>query len=215
MNRQFVDYCKSSICQGKKSLKANEQNEEIRAQYQEQTAAIAPRRFIFIDEFGCNKSMTRLYGRAFGGDRAIGSVPSNYGTKTSVIAAMGLRGIVATMTIIGSIDGPAFDGYVKSFLVSQLKKGDVIILDNYKVHLSKFAKELIESVGAEIIFLPPYSPDLNPIENCFSKVKSVLRSVAARTNLLLRRAVNFAFDSVIPQDIIGWFTHCGYLSPPI
>ena len=159
---------------------------------------------------GMNTSMTRLYGRAIGGERAIDKILSKNKGNTSVIGAMRLTGIVSTMRIEGSVDGSAFNSFIESFLLPQLKPGDVVLMDNAKVHLSKKAEKLILAVKARIIFLPPYSPDLAPIEKLWSKVKQYLRSVKARTKRKLYNAFTKACDTVSLSNIKGWFSNSGY-----
>lgn len=184
----------------------------MRQEFRKETELLDPRSLIFLDEFGINTRMSRLYGRARGGERAIGKVPGNYGKNTSVIGTLGLRGIVATMSIDGSVDGEVFDTFIEKMLVPKLKSGDIILMDRLKVHLSERVKQLTSSANASIILLPPHSPELSPIENCISKVKGFLRSAEARTKRALNKALALAFEIVTLEDIRGWFKHCGYQS---
>ena len=154
--------------------------------------------------------MTRLYGRAPGGERAVGKVPRNYGENLSVIGAINLQGVVTSMTIDGAVDGLAFSAFVENFLVPKLKPGQIVIMDNLNIHLSDRVESLITQAKASIIYLPPYSPDYSPIENFWSKVKACLRAVGARTKRKLLKALAQAFDSVTTDDIHGWFKLCGY-----
>lgn len=184
----------------------------MREEFRKETESLDPRSFIFLDEFGINTRMSRLYGRARGGERAIGKVPGNYGENTSVIGTLGLRGIVAAMSIDGAVDGLVFDTFIEKMLVPKLEPGDIILMDRLKVHLSERVKQLITSAKASIIFLPPHSPDLSPIENCISKVKEFLRAAEARTKKALNKALALAFEAISLEDIRGWFEYCGYQS---
>lgn len=159
---------------------------------------------------GMNTSMTRLYGRAIGGERAIDKVPSKNRENTSAIGAIRLTGIISTMRIEGAVDGIAFNSYIENFLVPELKPGDVVLMDNAKIHLSQKAEQMILAAKARIIFLPSYSPDLNPIEKMWSKVKQYLRSAKARTKRKLYNAFAKACDTVSLSDLRGWFSNSGY-----
>jgi len=154
--------------------------------------------------------MTRTHGRAEGGQRAVGSIPRNYGSNISVIGAINLEGLITSMHIEGAVDGLAFDAFIENFLVPELRPGQIVIMDNLNIHLSERVEELILKAKASIIYLPPYSPDLSPIENFWSKVKVFLRAVGARTKRKLLNALALAFDSVSKGDIQGWFKLCGY-----
>lgn len=144
------------------------------------------------------------------GERARAYAPLNYGKNVSIITTMRLDGIPATFSINGAIDGEIFLAFVRQFLAPALKTGDIVILDNLPAHKVEGIREAIEEVQAHLLYLPPYSPDLNPIEECISKVKNFLRSVAARTIEDLEQALIQAFDSVSQQDIKGWVNHAGY-----
>jgi transposase len=116
----------------------------------------------------------------------------------------------AAMSVEGATDGVAFETYVEHFLLPTLKEGQVVVMDNLQVHKSKKVGKLIESVGASVLFLPPYSPDFSPIEEAFSKIKTILRSIEARTRETLVEAIGQALDAVSRRDALGWFSHCGY-----
>jgi transposase len=167
-------------------------------------------RLVFIDEFAIHPAMSRTQARAPRGERAEVSEPGHHGPNTSVIGAMSLNGIDAMMTIEGAIDTVVFDLYVEHFLVPELVEGDIVLLDNVTFHHSQRAIRLIEAAGAKVIHLPAYSPDFNPIEECISKIKSILRSLKARTKRKLGRALAKAMKMVSIDDICGWFAHCGY-----
>jgi transposase len=167
-------------------------------------------RLLFFDESGINLSMTRRYARSPRGQRAHGDAPKNWGDSVSLSAGIGLRGLVAPLMLHGSMNGEAFEGYIEQFVLPVLRPGDVLVWDNLGAHKVRRFRELVESVGAAIVFLPPYSPDLNPIEMAWSKVKDVLRKFAARTWDQLVDAVVAALSAITQTDIANWFRHCGY-----
>ncbi len=168
------------------------------------------RRFIFVDETAVNTAMTRRYGRAPRGERAVDSAPRNYGAHTSVIGAMGLRGLVATLTVEGAVDTEVFNAYAERVLGPRLRKGDVVVFDNLTAHRASRIEEVAEARGAQVLWLPPYSPDYSPIEQCWSKIKAYLRGAKARTRETLDEALRAALSLVTKADIRGWFKHCGY-----
>lgn len=165
---------------------------------------------VFVDETAVNTAMTRRYGRAPRGERVHDSAPRNYGSHTSVIGAMGLRGLVATLTVEGAVDTICFDAYLEQVLGPQLRRGDVIVLDNLGAHRASRIGEVAEGRGAQVLWLAPYSPDFSPIEQCWSKIKSYLRGAKARTAEALDKALEQAIGLVTKADIRGWFKHCGY-----
>ena len=167
---------------------------------------------IFIDESGVSLALTRLYARSLKGTRAYGRRPQNKGKNVSLISALGLKGLLSNVPIMGAVNGLTFEAFVASRLVPLLWPGACVILDNCPIHKPRVIRELIESAGAKLIYLPPYSPDFSPIENCFSKVKAILRKLGARTYSALKIAIDKAFDSISSDDIRGWFTHCCYYS---
>ena len=168
------------------------------------------RRFIFVDETAVNTAMTRRYGRAPRGERAHDSAPRNYGSHTSVIGAMGLRGLVATLTVEGAVDTLCFDAYAEKLLATRLRPGDVAVLDNLTAHRASRIEEVAQSRGAQVLWLSPYSPDFSPIEQGWSKIKAFLRGAKARTAGALDEALSQAIRLVTKSDIRGWFKHCGY-----
>jgi transposase len=167
----------------------------------------------FIDESGAHLGLTRLYGRAKPGVRVREATPGYSGKHYTLIAALGLTEISATWLLEAAMTQDAFEVYVTQVLVPTLAPGDVILLDNLNVHKSEPARQAIEACGARLEFLPPYSSDLNPIELCWSKVKTVLRKLKARSVDELLEALDQAFASVTPEDIRAWFAHCGYAIP--
>lgn len=167
-------------------------------------------RFLFIDESGAKTNMTRLRGRCKGGGRLYDSTPHGHWETTTMIAALGLEGPAAPMVIQGATDAAVFRAYVKHVLVPVLRAGQIVVLDNLGSHKNAEVREMIEAAGAMLWFLPPYSPDFNPIEKMWSKVKEFLRSAKARGTEQLYQAVGTALNEVTPQDAQGWFTSCEY-----
>ena len=167
-------------------------------------------RLVFLDEFSINTAMARTHARAPKGRRAEVIEPFNHGNNISCIGALSLTGFRAPMMIEGAFDTQVFDLYVEHFLVPTLIQGDIVILDNVKFHHSERAAELIRAAGGRLIHLPAYSPDFNPIEECFSKIKAFIRSSKARTVRKLRNALKKALEKISVDDICGWFAHCGY-----
>jgi transposase len=166
--------------------------------------------YVFIDESSTHLNMTPLYARSAKGQRAFGVVPRKRGTHITLLAALTKEGMTAAMTLEGSLDGVAFEVYVKTVLLPTLKPGQTVILDNLRVHENAKARALIEQAGCTLRFLPSYSPDLMPIEAGFSKVKTRLRSLAARTIPTFNNAITLALNAVSSKDARGFFKHCGY-----
>lgn len=192
---------------------ASERDEAHRAAFREVVAPLDQRRFIFVDETSTSIAMARGYARAPRGQRAVGAVPRNHGQNLSVIGALGLRGMVAALSIEGAVDTDVFDVFVRRVLVPALRPGDIVLLDNLSVHHASCITQAVQAARGQVIFLPPYSPDFSPIEPCWSKVKAFLRGAAARTRHRLEAALKSALHTRRPEDIHGWFTHCGYLVP--
>ena len=167
-------------------------------------------RLVFIDESGAKTNMTRTHGRAPRGVRVIDAVPAGHWATTTMIAAIRTAGPFAPALVRGATDTDVFLAYVEQALAPALTAGDVVILDNLQPHKSPRVRELIEGVGARLLYLPPYSPDFNPIENMWSKVKQHLRTAAARTFAALQQAVWSALDRVTPADCAGFFRNSGY-----
>lgn len=195
-------------------MKAAEQErpavQEARKAFAIEIAAIDPRRLVFLDEFGCNTAMTRRFARALQGQRAYGRCPVNYGPNVSVVGAVRLEGVVEALVVDGAFDGEAFRAFTTELLAPALRPGDVVVMDNLASHKLKAVIQAIEAVGARVLYLPPYSPEFNPIEMCWSKVKEYLRSQAARTSKALDDAIARGLDLVTLSDLHGWFKHCGY-----
>lgn len=165
---------------------------------------------IFLDEAGVNLSLVRRLARTSKGKRAYGSRPQKRSKNVSLIGAMGLQGVITNYSILGATDGLTFEAFISQKLVPKLWKGADVVMDNCSIHKGKEIEDLIEQAGAKLIYLPPYSPDLSPIENCWSKIKSILRSIGARSYPDLAQAIETAFNKVSLSDIRNWFTHCCY-----
>jgi len=163
-----------------------------------------------LDESGAKTNLTRLYGRAPKGQRAHASTPHGHWQTTTMIASVRLDGTTACMALEGTTDTESFRAYVEAVLVPTLRPGDLVVMDNLSPHKSDPTLALILQVGAQVRFLPAYSPDLNPIEKMWSKIKSLLRSAEARTPADLVQAIGQALAQVTPQDTLGWFASCGY-----
>jgi transposase len=176
-------------------------------------AALDAARFKCIDESGVNLAMPRLYGRAPRGERVVGSVPQNYGANVTMLAALGSYGVEAVLTIDGATDAEVFRVYVEQVLRPTLRPGDIVIMDNLRAHKASGICEAIEQVGAQVVYLPPYSPDLSPIELCWSKLKMALRTAKARTRKALEHAIAQALTTITVSDAHSWFHHCGYALP--
>jgi transposase len=167
-------------------------------------------RLVFLDESGANTQMTRRYGRSPVGQRLVCHVPHGHYQTTTLIAAVRLKGPQAPWLFAGAMDGELFLAWVKQGLVPGLQRGDVVILDNLATHKVAGVREAIEGVGARLEYLPPYSPDFNPIENLWSKVKQELKRRAPRTARQLFTAAGAAFATITPEDCRGFFLHAGY-----
>jgi transposase len=154
--------------------------------------------------------MVRRYARAPKGQRAYGNVPRNRGKNTTLVGALSLEGISATMAFEGATTKVVFETYVEEVLAPMLKPGQIIVMDNLGAHKGERVKELIEARGATLLFLPAYSPDFSPIEEAFSKIKALLKKAAARTREALVEAMAQALEAVSSADTEGWFAHCGY-----
>jgi transposase len=158
--------------------------------------------------------MARLYARAPKGERIYAPIPFKRGENVTVLGALSLQGIIASMSIEGYADGLIFLTYIKQIVVPQLREGNVVLLDNLSIHKVAGVKESIESVGARLLYLPPYSPDLSPIEEGWSKFKAKVRGKAARIPKKLHSAISEGLSSITPQDARGFFSHAGYCIPP-
>jgi transposase len=159
--------------------------------------------------------MTRLYGRSLEGERVNDERPGNKGKNVTMVGAMSDSGLIATMTLPGGLDTASFLVYVEKILLPTLWLGAIVVMDNLPVHYARQVEDLIESVGAKVKILPPYSPDLSPIELCWSKIKEILRSAKARTLDAFDEAITNAINAISEDDAINWFHHCGLFAESI
>ena len=198
----------------KKSLHAQEQdtpeNRQRRQAWWEQGKPIDPRQLVVVDESGVTTEMTRRYGRAPRGERVREATPAGHWRTLTLLGAMTSEGMLATMTVESPTDGEVFLAYLDQVLCPQLRPGQVVVMDNLGAHKVAGVRERIEATGAELRYLPPYSPDCNPIEQAWSKTKQRLRSAKARTLEALEDAVTQALASITAQNASAWFRHCGY-----
>jgi len=198
----------------KKTLRASEQERPDIRQRREawitQQDGLDVRRLVFVDESGAKTNMMRLRGRALHGARVIDGAPHGHWCTTTMIGSMRLDGNSACMAVDGATDRDVFREYIRCVLAPMLRPGDIVVLDNLGAHKDAESLRLIEAAHAELRFLPPYSPDMNPIEKMWSKVKEFLRDAKARTKEELYNAIGLALKTVTPQDAEGWFRSCGY-----
>jgi transposase len=173
-------------------------------------AGIDPRRLIFIDETWAKTNMTRRCGRSPRGQRLVAKVPHGHWNTTTLIGALGVGGVRCSTVVDGPVNREVFEAFVEQVLLPSLRPGDIVVMDNLSSHKSPKVRRLIESAGAELIYLPPYSPDLSPIEPAFSKIKQLLRTLAARTRDALWSSLQTILDAVTPSDALHYFEHCGY-----
>jgi transposase len=167
---------------------------------------------VFVDESSTNVALAPRYGRAPKGERARGKAPRNWGKNdVTLISSITLEGMGASISIEGSSDTDSFSLYMRNVLVPRLKSGQIVLMDNLSVHKGKWVRELIEGKGCQLWLLPSYSPDLNPIEEAFSKVKTLLRKAKARTLEGLFEATAQALCAISADDACGYFDHCGYV----
>jgi transposase len=163
-----------------------------------------------LDESGAKTNLTRLRGRAMRGKRVHAKSPHGHWQTTTMLCAMRMDGTTACMAVEGATDTEVFRAYVERVLCPTVRAGDMVVMDNLSSHKSEGTLSLLQRAGAQILFLPAYSPDLNPIENMWSKVKSHLRSAEARTESDLLQAISSALKTITRQDATNWFAHCGY-----
>jgi transposase len=169
-----------------------------------------PERLVFIDETWAATNMARLRGRARKGQRLRAGIPHGHWKTTTFVAGLRLSGIMAPMVLDGPINGTAFHAYVEQVLVPELSPGDIVIMDNLGSHKGKAVRDAIESAGARLVYLPPYSPDFNPIENAFAKLKALLRKAAERTVEGLWQAIGRLIDAFTPAECANYFAAAGY-----
>jgi transposase len=202
------------ISRKKKTFHATERDtpeiQKEREEFQRDMVNLPVEELIVVDEAGVNIGMARTYGRSSIGIRAEGDKPRNTGKNISLVGALGLSGITTIMMLEGAVDGEAFEAFIEKMLVPTLHSGNIVLMDNVNIHKGEAVEEAIRSAGAKLQYLPRYSPDLSPIENCWSKLKELLRGIAARTVDNLEKGVKEAIDQVTKKDVKGWFKHCGY-----
>ncbi len=194
-------------------MASSERDERRRSAFARYVKSIVAGRFVFVDECSTNISSSPIYARAPRGERARGKAPRNWGKNVSLVCAIDSEGVKPSMCVEGAVDGKAFEAYAEHFLAPKLKRGQIVVMDNLSVHKSKRAERLIEEAGATLLFLPPFSPDMNPIEEAFSKVKAILRKAAARTREPLVEATGRALGAITPEDIRGFYADSGYRLP--
>jgi len=184
--------------------------QQQRVEFWQLIQGILAKDLIFIDESGINLALTRLCARSPKGQRARGARPHKRGKNVSLIGAIGLNGLITQVSLLGATDGLTFTAFISQKLVPKLWPGACVLLDNCSIHKGEEIEALITKAGAKLIYLPPYSPDFSPIENCWSKIKSLLRSIGARNYPDLAKAIEEAFGKVSLDNIRSWFTHCCY-----
>ena len=170
-------------------------------------------RLVFVDEMGTNTSLSPIYAWAPKGQRAYWSVPRNRGANTTVLSSMSVEGMGPSLTVEGPTTSVVFEAYVEQVLAPTLRRAQVVVMDNLSAHKGERVRELIEGRGCQLVYLPSYSPDLNPIEEAFSKIKRLVRKAEARTREALVEAIGSALSAVTSGDARGFFEHCGYRMP--
>src|SRR5215204_2919674 len=194
----------------KKTLAATERDEEKRSAFRERLRGVDPKRLIFVEESSTNIALTPRYARAPRGERAHGTAPKNWGKNVTLISSITPEGMGPSMSIQGSSDTESFGLYMKNVLAPRLRPGQIVLMDNLSVHKSKWVRDLLEGRGCQLWLLPPYSPDLNPIEEAFSKVKNLIRKAKARTLEALFAVTGRALEAISQEDARGFFADCGY-----
>ena len=173
-------------------------------------AVVEPERLIFVDECGTHTSLGPIYGYAPRGERLLLSVPRKRGKNTTLLSSMTLSGMGPSLVVEGATTARVFEAYVEKVLVPSLRAGQIVVVDNLGAHRPKRIRELIEQQGCEFVYLPAYSPDYNPIEEAFAKIKNLLRKAAARSKEVLVEAIGAALSAVTAADARGFFEHAGY-----
>ena len=190
---------------------ASERDEFLRAAWRVMVAGeVDADRLVFVDECSTNTSLAPLYAWSRRGERALCSVPRNWGANVTLLASMSTGGMGPCLAVEGPTTREVFETYLEELLVPSLKAGQVVVMDNLSSHRGKRVRELIEGKDCELLYLPPYSPDLNPIEEAFAKLKALLRKAGARTREALTEAMGWALEAVTAKDAHGFFEHRGY-----
>jgi transposase len=194
-------------------LGAGERDEFLRAAWRLLVAGeIAAERLVFVDEMGTNISLSPLYSWSRKGERAFGSAPRNWGKNVTLLASITRKGLGPCLAVEGATRREVFEAYLEHALAPTLKPAQIVVMDNLSAHKGERVRELIKQRGCELVYLPPYSPDFNPIEQAFSKVKDLMRRAEARTREALIEAMGVALSAVSARDAQGFFGHCGYSS---
>jgi len=175
--------------------------------------AVDPRTLVFVDEMGTNTSLSPRYAYSLKGRRAYAQVPRNREANTTLLASMSLEGMGPCLAVEGTTTTIVFEAYIGEVLAPRLKHGQIVVVDNLSAHKSERARELVEERGCQLLYLPAYSPDFNPIEEAFSKIKGALRKAQARSREALIEALGVAISAVTPRDALGFFEHGGYHLP--
>jgi transposase len=184
---------------------------QLRAAWKVMVAqSLDARSVVFVDEMGTNISLSPLYGWSRKGERANCSVPRNRGKNTRLLASMSVEGMGRSLAVEGATNSEVFETYVERVLAPALRRDQVVVMDNLSAHKGERVRELIEGRGCELLYLPPYSPDLNPIEEAFSKIKGLMRKAEARSREALLEALGAAISALSAQDARRFFEHCGY-----
>ena len=186
---------------------------QARARWRESQPGLDPGRLVFLDETWATTSMARLYGRGPRGERVVGAVPAGRWKVATFVAGLRANGLVAPMVIEGAMNGAAFLAYIEQALAPTLSRGDVVVLDNLSSHKVVGVREAVGARGASLLYLPPYSPDLNPIELAFAKLKALLRAAARRTVEALWQTLGHALDAFTPAECAHYLAHAGYVPP--
>jgi len=197
----------------KKTLIATERDEAARAAWRAEVAAIPPETLVFLDETGTHTSFTRTHGRAPRSERVVGQVPRTHGPNVSCLMAISATGVLAPLAIEGAIDGPLFVRWLQEWLLPSLPAGTTVICDNLSVHRHQDVRPAVEDADCILRYLPPYSPDFNPIEQVFSTLKADLRTAGSRTTETLVTAIGASLDTVTPDQLANGYRHCGYPIP--
>lgn len=179
-----------------------------REDWAEQLPDYDKNKLVFLDESGINTDLTRIYGRSVGGNRCVDKTPLNTPKNTTVLSSIRLNGQTAYTTYQGGTNKDKFIDYLKNVLAPTLKDGDIVIMDNMRTHHAKAVRQVIDNLKINVIYLPPYSPDFNPIEKMWSKIKSILRKLKTRDLEALPDAVEYAFSKICSSDCLGWFASC-------
>lgn len=187
---------------------------QARSSFRAEVRPIRLEDFVWVDETGISTNLVRLYARAPKGERALGRAPAGHWRQLTVLGGLSLEGLVACMSIEAATDKDVFMAFLRHVLVPALRPGQVVVLDNLGAHKAHEVRELIEAAECRLLYLPPYSPEFNPIEQCWSKLKALLRSAGARTKEALEEALTVIIEQITAADAQGWFAHCGYATPP-